>query len=193
LTGEEISQNRVSDITPSDPARGMIGFLAREKILPGTAKALFAPGDPITRGQLAAALASSLQIKPAASPESVFSDILAGTPLASSIRAAVSANLIDPATETTFDPGGSISRQDLAVALTRGFGLSGTAAPTVSDAPQVSATARSSVAAVLAKGYVKEFSDNIFRPTTSVTREEAAEAIYLALYDRTEEAARTAQ
>jgi S-layer homology domain len=193
LTGEEMSQNRFSDITQSDPARGMIGFLAREKILPGTAKALFAPGALITRGQLAAALASSLQIKSPASPESAFSDILGGTPLASSVKAAVNANLINPATETTFDPGGSISRQDLAVALARGFSLSGATAPTVSDAPQVSASARSSVAAVVAKGYLKAFSDNTFRPTTFVTREEAAEAIYLALYDRTEEAARTGQ
>jgi S-layer homology domain len=193
LTNQEMSQNRFSDITQSDPARGMIGFLAREKILPGTAKALFAPSAPITRGQLAAALTSSLQIKSAATPESAFSDIPAGTPLAASVRAAVNTNLITPVTETTFNPGDPISRQDMAVALARGFGLSGAALPTVSDAPQVSAIALSSVAAVVANGYLKAFSDNTFRPTTFVTREEAAEAIYLALYDRTVAAARTAE
>jgi len=154
---------------------------------------LFSPATPITRGQLATALASTLQLKQTASPAQAFSDVPAGTLLATSIRSAVTASLITPVSATAFNPGDPVSRQDLAVALTRGFGLTSPAPPTVSDAQRIVSIVTSSVAAVLAKGYLSAFPDNTFRPAASVTREEAARAIYMAFYDHAQEAAQKAQ
>lgn len=193
LTGQEASRNRFSDVPKTDTARGVIGFLAREQIMPGTSKGLFSPNAPITRGQLAVTLASALQLKTAASPAPAYTDVPAGTPTAGRIIAAINAGLIIPASATTFQPNDPASRQDLAAALSRGFALTATQAPAVSDAAKISPTASASVAAVVSKGYLKAFPDNTFRPAATVTREEAAQAIYMALYDQIFAAAQKTQ
>jgi hypothetical protein len=193
LTGEEMSQRRFSDVPASDPARGMVGFLAREQIMPGTAKGSFSPNTPMTRGQLATAMASALHLNTGGIAETVFSDVPRGTLLSKSISAAIKANLISPISASTFEPAGSVSREDLSIALAHGFVLTAAGAPNVSDAAQVSSAAASSVTAVLAKGYLKALPDNTFRPTTPVTREDAAAAIYTALYDQVQAAAQKTQ
>ena len=174
-------------------SRGMIGFLAREQIMPGTSKGLFSPNAPITRGQLAETLASALQLKTAVSPTSAYKDVPAGTLIAARITAAVNAGLVSPSSASTFRPNDPTSRQDLATALSSGFALTATQAPAVSDATKISPAASASVAAVVSKGYLKAFPDKTFRPTTTVTREEAAQAIYMALYDQMLAAAQKAQ
>jgi hypothetical protein len=193
LTGQEMQLNRFSDVSTTDPSRGMIGFVAREGILPGTGKGLFAPNASITRGQLATALASTLQLNTPTGAASAFSDVPAGTALAASIGAAVQAGVMSPASGTAFKPDDSVSRQEMANTLSHGFGLASTQALAVSDAAQIDPGAVVSVAAVVTKGYLKAFPDNTFRPTAAVTREEGAQAIYMALYDRTKAAAQSAQ
>lgn len=135
----------------------------------------FAPKENITRAQFAAMLLRLTNNLPSeASSVSPFSDVKSNAWYYGYVLKAKELGILEGVTATSFKPNGLISRQDMAVMITRAFQLKDTAsAPTFKDAKAISAYALPAVKLVTVKGYMTSF-NGFFDPTAPVTREMAA-------------------
>jgi S-layer homology domain len=183
LIRREIKHPRFSDVRPGDPASGAIGLLARIHVLAGLPNGTFQPNGPFTRAQLATALATALAL-PSAGGSTVFSDVPSNDPAATAIASATKAELIVTPSATKFGPSDAVTRQDLAVSLARAFKLK-LETESLSDSPQIASYAKDAVSTVAAMGYLPAYPGRAFQPTTTLTREQAAQALFLALRDYT--------
>ncbi|WP_019913380.1 DUF4430 domain-containing protein [Paenibacillus sp. HW567] len=141
---------------------------------------IFAPKQKITRAEFAALLLRLTGNEPAAAgTASVFSDVKPGAWYYGVVAKAKALGIVDGVTGTTFNPGGTISRQDMAVMISRAFKLesaaSGAAAKSskFSDEGRISSYAVSAVRSVTEQGYMTGFG-GAFDPAAAVTREMAA-------------------
>lgn len=141
---------------------------------------VFAPKQKITRAEFAALLLRLTGNEPAAAgTASVFSDVKPGAWYYGVVAKAKALGIVDGVTGTTFNPGGIISRQDMAVMISRAFKLepaaSGAAAKAgkFSDESRISSYAVSAVRSVTELGYMTGFG-GAFDPAAAVTREMAA-------------------
>jgi amidase len=83
-----------------------------------------------------------------------------------------------------FGPNDPVSREEMATSLARAFRLTRTGSTTFSDSQQIAPYAMASVKAVVAAHYMNGYPDGTFKPTASVTRADAAQALFAALKDR---------
>jgi len=118
LIQQEMIHPRFSDVPKTDPEVGVIGLLALTGVLPGNADGTFKPNDPLTREQLAVAVAQAAHL-PAGAPSAKFADVAADDPNASMIAAATAGNVVAPRSAQQFGPGDAITAADLAGALSR--------------------------------------------------------------------------
>jgi hypothetical protein len=164
--------------------RGAIGLLTRIHVLAGYADGTFHPSEPFTRAHLATAFATVLSL-PAAGAAPSFSDVSSSDPSAVEIAITTEAKLIVTPSATTFGPNDAVTRQDFAVSLARAFKLQPQSV-TLTDRSQIASYAGDAVSAVVSKGYLSADSAGAFRPTATLTREEAGAALFLALRDNLE-------
>jgi hypothetical protein len=171
---------------------GAINFLATAGIIRGFPDGTFRPQSPLTRGQLALALARYRHLNSAGSG-ATFTDVPPQSVYVGAVQAVVSAGLMAPTSASQFAPDSPVSREVMATSLSNAFGLlkqpnaaaGGTAAVVkVSDEGAIASTALPSVRAVVGAKYMSLFSDDTFKPAASVTRAEAAEALLAALKDQ---------
>ncbi|MFD2331092.1 S-layer homology domain-containing protein [Cohnella sp. GCM10020058] len=140
-----------------------------------TTELKFAPKQQLTRVQFAALILRLLGETPASGAKQAFADVAPGAWYFDAVMTAKSKGLIGGVTATSFKPNEAISRQDLAVVLTRAFKLDGSGSKTAfSDQGQISGYALASVRAVYDKGLLKGTSGTAFDPKAKVTREMAA-------------------
>jgi uncharacterized membrane protein YgcG len=118
LIQQEMIHPRFSDVPKTDPEMGVIGLLALTGVLPGNADGTFKPNDPLTREQLAVALAQAAHL-PASASSAKFEDVTADNPNASMIAAATAASVVAPRSAQQFGPGDAVTPTDLAGALSR--------------------------------------------------------------------------
>jgi hypothetical protein len=141
----------------------------------------FRPQAPVTRGELASAIAQTIRLEPARGNAPVITDVLASSPEADEIALVVTAGLMK--TEGgAFRPADPISRQEAATVLVRlAEQYRSAVLPAASvewiDAQAIAAQHRGPVFAAQRANLLKE-SDNRIRPDDNLTRTEAAEAIY---------------
>lgn len=183
LVLREVRHPRFSDVPASDPSCGPIGLLARIEVLPGFAGGTFHPTGPFTRAELATALTTALAL-PSAGASTAFSDVPSDDPAATAIASATKAGLIVTPSATNFGPSDAVTRQDLAVALARAFNLKPETA-SITDSSQIASYAKDAVPTVAAMGYLTVSPTGVFQPTATLTREQAAQAIFPALSDFT--------
>ncbi len=100
-----------------------IEALAARGILNGYDDKTFRPENTMTRAEFAATVVRSLGLTPAA--VSVFSDVAYGEWYAGYVGTAYTYGIVTGRTETTFDPGGTITRQEAAVMVARAAKLCG--------------------------------------------------------------------
>ena len=137
----------------------------------------------MTRAMLATALVRAISLSTSTIGRLPFSDIAANSPLTATIRTAVTSGIIASPSPTTFGPDDPVSRQEFAASLARALHLS-TTTPTkihILDEAQIAKSARDAVASITAKRYLPIFPDQTSRPTVTITREQAAQALFLAL------------
>ncbi|MFC3750224.1 S-layer homology domain-containing protein [Paenibacillus sp. GCM10012306] len=136
---------------------------------------VFAPKANITRAQFAALLLRLTGNQPAdASSASVFSDVKPGAWYYGDVIKAKELGIIDGVSKTTFNPNGTITRQDMAVMIARAYKLDASAnKPSFKDEVKISMYALGSVQSVSELGYMTGFNGS-FDPSAPVTREMAA-------------------
>jgi hypothetical protein len=160
--------------------------LAARKILNGYEDGTFRPDNTMTRAEFAATVVRSLGLTPAA--VGVFTDIPSGEWYAGYVGTAHTYGIVTGRTATTFDPGGTITRQEAAVMVARAAKLCGmhTEMGTGAvrdmlaqfvDYVQVADWARESLAFCYSVDILDQSALEI-KPETAITRSEIAQMIF---------------
>ncbi len=156
-------------------------LLAAKGIIDGIADNRFAPEGVLTRAEIAALLARAAGLEEKALSAGAMNDVWADDWYAGYVQAAISAGLIDGYEDGTFRAAAPVTREELAVLLTRALKLAGrsaegtgTAAAAFTDSTSVSAWAQDAVRAAQAAGLVNGLEDGSYRPQAQATRAEAA-------------------
>ncbi|MBR5517910.1 MAG: S-layer homology domain-containing protein [Clostridia bacterium] len=169
-----------NDVTESDWYYSYVTELSSKNIVSGDGTGNFAPNDNVTREQFLKMLfeAADVQVDEA---ENTFTDV-ADAWYKSYVLKAKNFGIVNGISDTEFGIGSNITRQDMAVMITRMFEaknleISDAAAEDFSDADIVSDYAKKSVNFMKAIGLIEGY-DNLYRPLDNLTRAEAAKVIY---------------
>ena len=162
-------------------AEAAIRRLAQASVISGYDDGSFRPEEPISREAFIKLAVAASGGAPNAAADAGFNDVPADRWSYGYVAAAVQAGLLVPDEYAggTLDPGGPISRQELAVIAAR-TGHADTAAhssiarPPLSDLANVSSAWRSWVQVAYDTGLVTGFPDGSFRPREGATRAQAA-------------------
>ncbi|HWI61917.1 MAG TPA: S-layer homology domain-containing protein, partial [Symbiobacteriaceae bacterium] len=163
-------------------AAAEIREMAARHVVNGKSDTSFAPETNVTRAEFAAMMVRALGL-PAAASGATFADVSAGDWYAAPIAAAAKAGLIQ-GSEGRFRPGDAITRQEMAVILSRALGLRGQAvAPTAAevatqlsgyrDTAQIAAWSRDAAAQVAKIRLMTGRTVFTYNPESNATRAEA--------------------
>ena len=166
-------------------ARKDIEILAGREVIQGVAPHLFAPQNLVTRAQFCALLVRALGLPKETSGQTSFADVPEEAWYAVEVHTAFDAGLVQGLGPTSFGPDRPITRQELAVLISRaldslelGVDLTSqdvTARLAVySDAPVVAGWARDGVAQAITQGIIRGRTETTIAPTGTATRAEAA-------------------
>ena len=172
------------------PCREAVETLAAREIINGMTAECFEPDATMTRAQYAAIIVKALGLKPDSQAAAGFTDVPEGSWFAAFVGTACAYGIVQGRGDGTFDPQGTINRQEAAVMTARAAALCGmdTALDATgirqyiaqfTDYVQVSKWARESVAFCFKAGILvsDEFDENI-EPGESITRGEVALMVY---------------
>ncbi len=163
-------------------AQPAIEALLGADIVSGTGSGRFQPNAALTRAQFTKMLVLADGLVPSGSGASPFSDVPASAWYAPYVAAAARAGLIEGTGGATFAPDAPITRQEMAVMLSRLKAIAPTAAsggaPGFRDASQIAPWAQAGVDAAVGEGLLSGFPDGSFQPQATATRAQAAEVIY---------------
>ena len=180
----KLEKKPFADVTPAACGWALeaIETLAGAGVLDGTDYEHYEPDLPITRAELTKLLVKALNL-PAAEDATTFVDVPATAWYAGYTAAAAGAGLVKGYEDGSFRPGSPVTREELAVILTRGFVLTARpgAAWSFSDAAEFSPWAQDSVTIAAGSGLIHGYPDGPFRPKGQVTRAEGAVMLYRAL------------
>lgn len=170
----------LADLT--DTERAIFDSLIRKGIFNGVSEDTFGVDQPMNRAQFAkvAALIFGLEVDTALTTSS-FADVSAddpangyALPYIEAIKKAGLTNGADP-TGTTYNPAGTVTREELATFLIRGMGLEEQAKTTFPlDDPTISLWAQGYVALAVDKNIIQLQSDGTFGGSTAATRKTLA-------------------
>ena len=163
-----------------------IEALAARQIINGMGDGLFAPNDNMTRAQFATITVKALGLTPKAN--SVFADVAAGAWYAPYVGTAYTYAIVNGRSTTSFDPTGTITRQEAATMVARAAKLCGmntdyssAAARDVlaqfGDYTKCADWARASLAFCYDQGILDSSALNI-QPTQEIRRCEIAQMLY---------------
>lgn len=164
-------------------AKDDIALMASKQLVQGDSADVFAPDRGVTRAEFAALLVRALGLSPTADGASKFADVKANAWYAASVATAARFGLVTGGTDGAFRPEARITREEMAVMLSRALALSTGRSATASsgvekrfgsDAARISEWARGAVAEVAERGLMQGRSPNAFAPRAETTRAEAA-------------------
>ncbi|MER2037803.1 MAG: S-layer homology domain-containing protein, partial [Solibacillus sp.] len=112
-----------SDVSKNNSHYDAIMELAKRGIIHGYGDGTFRPENPVTRGQAAKMIAGILGMNTGAVPSTGFSDVSADREFAGAIMALKQLGVIGGYNDGTFRPNAPISRNELAIILTRALQL----------------------------------------------------------------------
>ena len=163
-----------SDVPSGYWADSAIETVSGAQIATGYPDGTFRPDATVTRAQFVKMLDLVLNLQAGGSSATSFTDVPAGAWYAPYVAAAVQAGVIQGTSATTFSPDAPVTREEMAVILTRALKLTGTHALTFTDASRIAAWAKSGVEAAVSAGYLKGFSNGGFAPLAVATRAQTA-------------------
>ncbi|MFF2092600.1 Ig-like domain-containing protein [Paenibacillus sp. NPDC058174] len=160
-----------------------IQILAKKYIVEGRSTSKFEPEKPITRGEFASYIAKGLGLAGNKAAASKFRDVNTGTAMAAYIGAASEAGIVQGNSDGTFKPNSPISRQEMAVMMTRASKAAGVTVTLqsstssylskFSDRSKIASWAQTDVAKAVYTGVITGKTTTTFSPTTNATRAEA--------------------
>jgi hypothetical protein len=163
LTVTEPSRTRFRDVPNGTPAKLAIGVMAKTGIMSGYPDGTFRPDSSLTREQFVVMLVKALNLPPATRPLS-FSDLPARDPSAPDVASAAQAGLLVTPSPTTFGPNDTLTRQEMATLMARGFRLTGGVTIDFTDGNQIAPWALDNVRAIVGAGYMSGYADGTFKP-----------------------------
>lgn len=175
------------DIEQAEWAKDAISKLAELKIVNGKADRIFAPNDPITREEFVAIVVRAFEITKN-SNDIVFEDVLSNAWYYDAVKKAYNSGIVTGIDDKTFGIGQLITRQDMAVIISRAVSYSSMELYPVytdkelKDMDIVSDYASSAVSEMVKAGVVNGYEDGSFKPQNQATRAQAAKIIYSILF-----------
>nr|WP_325176779.1 fibronectin type III domain-containing protein [Paenibacillus alkalitolerans] len=166
-------------------AKSDIELLASKLVIKGMTDNKFASNDSITRAQFAALLVRSLGLAEEPAGTEAFTDVSASDWFAGTVAAAVKAGLIEGHDDGTFKPNDSVTREQMAVMMSRAIKAAGKKVDAAnkestlakySDKEAISAWAQNEVAALTDARLLQGIGDS-FVPKDNATRAQAATII----------------
>ncbi len=170
-----------SDVPATSWAYPSIQALVARGIVNGFPDGTFQPDAAVSRAQFVKMLVLALGLKTGGGLQTPFADVAAGDWFAPYVAAAVQAGIVQGLTPTTFGPNAPLTREDMAVLLTRALRLSKTAPLQFTDDADIAPAAVTGVEAAVAAGYMDGFPDGSFQPRAAATRAQAAKVLALVL------------
>lgn len=171
------------DVSKDFWAYDAIMSLYEKKIVSGMDQNRFVPNQAVTREQFVKMLTGAFELQKQ-NDGTVFSDVEQDAWYAKGISTAVEAGVVFGIRDGYFGVGENISRQDMAVILSRaceniGINLSEKQnSNSFSDGNEISEYARKSVELLFDNAIISGFENNTYRPFDEVSRAQAATVIY---------------
>lgn len=179
-----------SDLSSVPWAKKAIENLAGRDIIKGksTDKNIFAPNDKITRAEFISLVVNGLQLNK--TPIGTFEDVKPGDWFYNNVLIAKNMGIVSGIGNNYFYPNEPITREDMAVILTRAMKVSGNPFPShnisildkFSDKHKISEYALLSMAMLNGEKIINGKSSTILAPKDYATRAEAAVIIYNTIY-----------
>ncbi|ULL15990.1 hypothetical protein DVH26_16980 [Paenibacillus sp. H1-7] len=174
-----VESNKTFADLSSHWSKADVELLASKLVVKGMTDTSFTPDNRITRAEFAAILVRGLGLSDSSAAK--FSDVKAADWYAGVVGAAAKAGLVDGFEDGTFQPGASITREQMAVMVTRAMKLANKTAAAdakaldkFNDQQAISSWAKESVAKSVKAGIINGMTDRTFVPTANATRAEAA-------------------
>ncbi|MBS7297605.1 MAG: S-layer homology domain-containing protein [Eubacteriales bacterium] len=175
------NEDRFNDISDVDWAKEAINYLAEKGIVSGRGEKQFAPKDNVKREEFVTMLVRAFDLKNDGNSDMNFSDVNTDEWYAPYIKTAYALGIVKGVSEEEFGTGIYISRQDMAVMITRAKNIeTADSMPenTFADEDQIADYARVSVAYLKNAGVINGYDDGSFRPYGNATRAETAKILY---------------
>ncbi|MBE1443770.1 pectate lyase [Paenibacillus sp. OAS669] len=174
-----VEYSRTFDDIKGHWAQADVELLASKLVVNGVTDSSFAPQHEITRAEFAALLVRVLGLNETAATK--FRDVKANDWFAGAIGAASQAGLVDGFENGTFQPEAAITREQMAVMITRAMSAAGKKADVspqglskFSDSGLVSGWAKDAVAQAVNAGIINGVTSDTFVPGAKASRAEAA-------------------
>lgn len=176
------SKELFSDISQALWAKEAIDYLAQRKIINGKSENIFAPNDYLTRAEAVKLLVTAFNIEIPAELSLPFDDVNNSDWFYPYLCAAYKSGLIQGITQNMFAPQQTITRQDIAVLISRIIKSDEEGADlTFSDSGEISDYAKNSVSLLYSLGIINGTDQNRFAPHENTTRAQAAKIWYNAI------------
>ncbi|WP_240160011.1 LamG-like jellyroll fold domain-containing protein [Paenibacillus aceris] len=169
------------DLPEQHWANRTVQIMSAKYIVEGVSDAFFQPEKAITRAEFVALLMKSIHLPQ--QKQSRFQDVPESAWYAPYVAGAAVSGLVSGEDDTTFRPESVISREEMAVLLARVVEQAGgkseqSGVESFQDANQMAAWARPSIALTAKLGLLQGRADQWFIPSGSVSRAEAAQALF---------------
>ena len=166
---------RFSDVAPGAWYYDNVMDAAANEYVSGYEDGTFKPGNSVTRAEFASMIAKAMGYDDSLAGETRFKDVAADQWYAGAITFCADNGIISGYDDGTFQPGKTISRQEVASILKNAFNLTGNTGDLFPDDSAIAGWAKENVYAVKHSGLMKGYEeDGTFRPNGLMTRAEAA-------------------
>lgn len=171
-----------SDLTGYDWAKNAIEKLYKKGIIAGVGNEQFAPGELITREQMAKIICTAFKISGTDAEYTAFNDMDSAKWYAPYVKAVSQNGIMNGIGDNLFGIGQPVTRQDFAVIISRILNTSQIDDNiSFTDFDEISDYAKQSVLQLASKNIITGFSDGSFKGKQSCTRAQAAVIIDRAL------------
>ena len=168
-------EERFSDVAPGAWYYDNVMDAAANEYVSGYEDGTFKPGNSVTRAEFASMIAKAMGYDDSLAGETRFKDVAADQWYAGAITFCADNGIISGYDDGTFQPGKTISRQEVASILKNAFNLTGNSGEKFPDDSAIAGWAKENVYAVKHSGLMKGYEeDGTFRPNGLMTRAEAA-------------------
>jgi len=182
-----VNENKFTDVAESDWFYKCVTTLAERNIISGMGNSRFAPQNNISRAQFATILANIAKAN-LSDTNTPFSDVSADQWYAKAVAWAYSNGIVNGKSATEFAPNANVSRQEMAVMITRYVAnvakttlVESNAQAEFNDDAEIASYAREAVYAMQRAGIIGGKPGNVFDPTANATRAEASKMVYVLL------------
>lgn len=163
-----------SDVTASNWYVGAVEYVTENNLVDGLTDTTFGPSEGMTRAALATAL-YRMAGSPEVTGENPFTDVADDAAYKNAVIWAYENNIITGRNETTFDPDGTLLRQEIAAMLYRYKGSAAEADLSVfTDADTISAYATEAMGWMVSTGLFQGNADGTIAPKATATRAQVA-------------------